>query len=83
MREITLRRTADRVNHIAEEERYAMGEMDYHTGEHVLVCISPSPSNTKVIRTAARLAYAFHAQFTGIYVETSQMQEADEKQKLL
>ncbi len=52
LREITLRRTADRVNHIAEEERYAMGEMDYHTGEHVLVCISPSPSNTKVIRTA-------------------------------
>ena len=52
----------DVVNHIAEEERYAMGEMDYHTGEHVLVCISPSPSNTKVIRTAARLAYAFHAQ---------------------
>ena len=81
LREITLRRTADRVNHIAEEERYAMGEMDYHTGEHVLVCISPSPSNTKVIRTAARLAYAFHAQFTGIYVETSQMQEADEKTK--
>ena len=81
LREITLRRTADRVNHIAEEERYAMGEMDYHTGEHVLVCISSSPSNTKVIRTAARLAYAFHAQFTGIYVETSQMQEADEKTK--
>ena len=78
LREITLRRTADRVNHIAEEERYAMGEMDYHTGEHVLVCISPSPSNGKVIRTAARLAYAFHAQFTGIYVETSQMQDADE-----
>ncbi len=81
LREITLRRTADRVNHIAEEERYAMGKMDYHTGEHVLVCISPSPSNRKVIRTAARLAYAFHAQFTGIYVETSQMQEADEKTK--
>lgn len=27
MREITLRRTADRVNHIAEEERYAMGKI--------------------------------------------------------
>lgn len=79
LREITLRRTADRVNRIAEEERNALGEMDYHTGEHVLVCISPSPSNAKVIRTASRLAYAFHASFTGIYVETPQMQEADEK----
>ena len=81
LREITLRRTADRVNRIAEEERNALGEMDYHTGEHVLVCISPSPSNAKVIRTASRLAYAFHASFTGIYVETPQMQEADEKTK--
>ena len=74
LREITLRRTADRVNRIAEEERNALGEMDYHTGEHVLVCISPSPSNAKVIRTASRLAYAFHASFTGIYVETPKMQ---------
>ena len=81
LREITLRRTADRVNRIAEEERNALGEMDYHTGEHVLVCISPSPSNAKVIRTASRLAYAFHASFTGIYVETPKMQEADEKIK--
>lgn len=81
LREITLRRTADRVNRIAEEERNALGEMDYHTGEHVLVCISPSPSNAKVIRTASRLAYAFHASFTGIYVETPKMQEADEKNK--
>lgn len=81
LREITLRRTADRVNRIAEEERNALGEMDYHTGEHVLVCISPSPSNAKVIRTASRLAYAFHASFTGIYVETPKMQEADEKTK--
>ena len=81
LREITLRRTADRVNRIAEEERNALGEMDYHTGEHVLVCISPSPSKAKVIRTASRLAYAFHASFTGIYVETPKMQEADEKNK--
>lgn len=81
LREITLRRTADRVNRIAEEERNALGEMDYHTGEHVLVCISQSPSNAKVIRTASRLAYAFHASFTGIYVETPKMQEADEKTK--
>lgn len=81
LREITLRRTADRVNRIAEEERNALGEMDYHTGEHVLVCISPSPSNAKVIRTASRLAYAFHASFTGIYVEMPKMQEADEKIK--
>lgn len=32
-------------------------------------------------RTAARLAYAFRGQFTGLYVETPAMQEANEKTK--
>ena len=38
-------------------------------------------SNAKVIRAAARLAYAFRCQFTGLYVETSAMQEADVQTK--
>lgn len=81
LREITLRRTADRVNRIAEEERNITGDMDYHTGEHILACISAAESSAKVIRSAARLAYAFRGQFTGLYVETPAMQEADEKTK--
>lgn len=81
LREIALRRAADRVNHIAEEERNILGNTEYHTGEHILTCISAASSSAKVIRTAARLAYAFHAQFTGLYVETPAMQEADEKTK--
>lgn len=81
LREIALRRTADRVNRIAKEERNAMGSTNYYTGEHVLTCVSPSSSSDKVIRTAARLAYAFHAEFTAICVETPELQEADEKTK--
>lgn len=81
LREIALRRTADRVNRIAKEERDALGNRDYYTGEHVLTCVSPASSNDKVIRTAARLADAFHAEFTAIYVETPELQEADEKTK--
>lgn len=81
LREIALRRSADRVNRIAEEERNVLGNMEYHTGEHILACISAAPSSAKVIRTAARLAYAFHAQFTALYVETPAMQEAGEKTK--
>ena len=69
------------MNRIAEEERNIMGDMEYHTGEHVLVCISAAESSPKVLRSAARLAYAFHAKFTGIYVETPEMQEAGEKTK--
>ncbi len=81
LREIALRRTADRVNRIAKEERDAMGKRDYYTGEHVLTCVSPASSSDKVIRTAARLADAFHAEFTAICVETPELQEADEKTK--
>lgn len=81
LREIALRRSADRVNRIAEEERNVLGNMEYHTGEHILACISAAPSSAKVIRTAARLSYAFHAQFTALYVETPSMQEAGEKTK--
>ena len=55
-REIALRRSADRVNRIAEEERNILGNTGYHTGEHILACISAAPSSAKVIRTAARLS---------------------------
>lgn len=81
LREIALRRAADRVNQIAELERSVLGNTDYHTGEHILVAVSAAPSSAKVIRTAARLANAFHAQFTGLCVETPSMQEADDKTK--
>lgn len=81
LREIALRRMADRVNHLAEKEKQALGSSEYSTGEHILTCISPSPTNAKVIRAAARLAYAFHGEFTALYVETRDIQNADDKVK--
>lgn len=69
LREIALRRCADRVNRLSESIRIQNGG-EYHTDEHILVCLSSSPTNPKIIRTAARLAQAFHAQFTALFVET-------------
>ncbi len=40
--------------------------------EHVLVCLSPSPTNRKIIDEASKLARAFHASFTALYVAKSQ-----------
>lgn len=40
--------------------------------EHVLVCLSASPSNQKVIDEAAKLAKAFNAEFTALHVLKSQ-----------
>lgn len=77
LREIALRRTADRVNHLAvEEKKNRQKEGDYYTGEHILTCISPSPTCAKVIRSASRLAYAFHAEFTALFVETPNLADA-------
>lgn len=78
LREIALRRTADRVNREVIRERDAAGK-DYYTGEHVLVCLSPSPANARVIRTAARMAGAFHADFTAVLVETEDMKKSYSK----
>ncbi len=72
LREIALRRTADRVNKISEKNKPWMKNSNYYTDEHILICLSSSPSNAKVIRTAARMASAFHGMFTAVYVETSQ-----------
>ena len=70
LREIALRRTADRVNLITERtKREAGGE--YYTEEKILVGISASPSNPKIIRTAARMAKAFGGTLIGLHVETT------------
>lgn len=61
LREIALRRVADRVNQENE---------NVPAREHILVCLSTSPSNAKVIRTAARMAEVFHASFTALFVDT-------------
>ncbi|MDO4295871.1 MAG: sensor histidine kinase KdpD [bacterium] len=81
LREIALRRCADRVNILTENTRIK-NHGDYHTDEHILVCLSSSPSNAKIIRTAARMATAFKATFSALFVETpdfSTMREEDVK----
>ncbi len=45
--------------------------------EHVLVCISASPSNARIVQTAARMAKAFSATFTALYVQTSNVDRMD------
>ena len=70
LREIALRRCADRVNLLTESAR-VQSRGDYHTDERILACLSSSPSNAKIIRTAARMVRAFRGTFTALYVETS------------
>lgn len=78
LREIALRRTADRLDAVPWSE----GNEKPKAGEHILTCLSASPSNPKVIRTAARMARAFHGAFTALFVETpdyASMSEEDRR----
>ena len=80
LREIALRRMADKVNQLAilEHIQNESGENgEYYQGEHIMTCISAAPSCKKVIRSASRMAYAFHAKFTALYVETTALQNAE------
>lgn len=74
LREISLRRTADRVNRAVEQNK-TKSPGSYVTEEHILLCLSSSPNNAKVVRTAARMAEAFHCSFTALYVEPSSFSE--------
>lgn len=81
LRELALRRCADRVNILTENARIKSNG-NYHTDEHILVCLSSAPSNEKIIRTAARMASAFRGKFTALFVETpsfSLMKVTDKK----
>lgn len=72
LREIAMRRTADQLNRTALQEGKGKSAK---AGEHILICLSSAPSNAKVIRTAARMAEAFHSGFTALFVQTPETKE--------
>ena len=80
LREIALRRCADRINIMSENVRIK-NNGDFHTDEHILVCLSSSPSNAKIIRTAARMANAFKGILTALYVETPEFASVSDEDK--
>ncbi len=83
LREIALRRTADQVTHTADKAKERSGLPEAigrpFGNEHVLVCLSAAPSNAHVVRAAARMAGAFHATLTALFVETPGTADLKEK----
>ena len=74
LREIALRRTVERLSQKAKAAKKNTNAVK--AGEHILVCISGSPSNPRVIRSAARMAKAFQSSFTALVVENSTIKHA-------
>jgi len=49
--------------------------------EHTLVCLSASPTNAKIVKTAAKMASAFGGCFTALYVQTPDSDKMDDASK--
>ena len=78
LREIALRRTADRLNMSAEKSQDGLA---LSAGEQILTCISASPSNPKVLRNAARIAAAFKRSLIALFVDGGCSDTMDEKSR--
>jgi two-component system sensor histidine kinase KdpD len=82
LRELALRRTADRVNVEVQSARQgALAAQTWPTTELILVCISPSPASSKVIRAAKRLAMSLQAQWIAAWVETPKFQKVSQAER--
>lgn len=81
LRELALRRAADRVDLdiLAHREENAISAT-WPTQERILVCIGPSPASARLVRAAARMALGLHAPCVAAYVEATagrMMSDAD------
>lgn len=75
LRELSLRRTADRVDgEMLAYRRTKAVQTVWQTRESLLVCVGPGPGSERVIRNAARLATQIDGIWHAIYVETPRLQ---------
>ena len=70
LRELALRRTADRVDAQMRDYRrdHSIGKT-WHVAERLLVCVGRSPFSAQLVRATARLAARLEAEWIAAYVE--------------
>src|ERR1700720_4068397 len=82
LRELALRRTADRVDEqlLTHMQAHAIPG-PWAAGERILVCISEDPRAVGLVRYTKRLADRLHAPFTALYVETRRSLQLNEVER--
>lgn len=82
LRELALRRTAERVDGQMREYRSDadIGRV-WHTQDALLLCLGPQDGSDKVVRTAARLAARLGSPWHAVYVETPRLHRLPEAQR--
>ena len=86
LRELALRRTADRVDDdVLAYRREKSVSTVWPTQESLLVCLSAGPGSNKLIRSGARLAAQFNVPWHAIYIETPKLQRlpAEDRARIL
>ncbi|CAN7158158.1 sensor histidine kinase KdpD [Ensifer adhaerens] len=78
LRELALRRTADRVDdQMVDYLKQNAIEGPWASGERLLVCIGPDPLSEKVVRTASRLASGLNAPWIVVFIERADRESGD------
>src|SRR5580658_672785 len=82
LRELALRRTADRVDDqlLTEMQAHAI-QGPWAAGERILVCISDDPRAAGLVRYAKRLADRLHGPWTALYIEGRRSLQLSEEER--
>jgi two-component system, OmpR family, sensor histidine kinase KdpD len=82
LRELALRRTAERVDEQLLTHMQANAiEGPWAAGERILVCVSEDPRAAGLVRYTKRLADRLHAQWTAISIETRRSLQLTDEQR--
>ncbi|MBR8459919.1 sensor histidine kinase KdpD [Burkholderia dolosa] len=82
LRELALRRTADRVDAQMREYRADRSiQRIWQARERLLVCVGPGAEAPTLVRAAARLAASLKADWIAVYVETPRLQRRADAQR--
>ncbi|HEV8499948.1 MAG TPA: two-component system sensor histidine kinase KdpD [Casimicrobiaceae bacterium] len=82
LRELALRRTADRVEDDVQAYRSRKSiERVWKTEDSLLCCIGPGPGGEDTVRSAARLAAQLGVGWTAVYVETPALQRLPPRER--
>ncbi len=85
LRELALRRTAERIDADVQAYRDEHGiGRTWAAAERILVCVGPSPSSAMLIRAAVRMAAGLRARWVAAYVESpnSQPMQREDRHRL-
>lgn len=81
LREMALRRTAERVDAQSDELNAAMGQNEAQLGQKIMLLIGPDPLSTRLIRHAKRMSVRGRAPWFAVYLQSDRHEQLDEKDR--